>query len=160
MNTMSALESRLEADLAAALRAGDALRKRTLRSLKAAIQYAAIEAAGKGGFVAGDHLDEAGVEAVLRKQAKQRRDSIEQFERGGREDLVAVERAELAVIETYLPQPLGADDVEAAVKAQIAAVGASGPGDLGKVMGPLSKALAGRVDGKTLSDTVRRLLAG
>lgn len=160
MSTMSPLESRLEADLTTALRAGEADRKRTLRSLKAALQYAAIEAAGKGGFVTGDHLDQTGVEAVLRKQAKQRRDSIEQFERGGRDDLVAVERAELAIIEAYLPQPLAAEEVEAAVRAQIAAVGANGPADLGKVMGPLSKALGGRVDGKFLSDTVRRLLAG
>lgn len=160
MSMMSALESRLETDLTAALRAGDEDGKRTLRSLRAAIKNAAIEAAGKGGFKPGDHLEEAAVEAVLRKQAKQRRDSIQQFEQGKREDLAAVERLELAIIEAYLPQPLAVAEVEAAVRAQIAAVGASGPADLGKVMGPLSKALAGRVDGKALSDTVRRLLAG
>lgn len=131
-----------------------------MRALKSAIKNMAIASVGKGTFRAGDHLDQAAVEAVLRKQAKQRIDSIEQFERGGREDLVAVERTELAIIEVDPPQALSPEVVEAAVRDQIAAVGATGPSDLGKVMGPLSKALAGRVDGKVLSDTVRRLLAG
>ena len=160
MSTLSPLEARLDADLTAAMRSGDEERRGTLRLLKAALKNAAIEAVGRGGFKSGDALDEAAVEAVLRKQAKQRRDSIEQFQRGGREDLAAAEARELAIIETYLPQALSPEEVEAAVRAQIAAVGASGPQDLGKVMGPLSKALAGRADGKLLSDMVRRILAG
>lgn len=160
MSTLSPLEARLDADLTAAMRSGDEERKQTLRLLKAALKNAAIEAVGRNGFKSGDALDEAAVEAVLRKQAKQRRDSIEQFQRGGREDLAAAEARELTIIEAYLPQALSQDEVEAAVRAQIAAVGASGPQDLGKVMGPLSKALAGRADGKLLSDMVRRILAG
>lgn len=160
MSTLSPLEAQLDADLTAAMRAGDVDRKQTLRLIKAALKNAAIEAVGKGGFKSGDALEQAAVEAVLRKQAKQRRDSIEQYQRGGREDLAAAESLELAIIEAYLPQALSLEEVEAAARAQIAAVGAAGPQDLGKVMGPLSKALAGRADGKLLSDTVRRLLAG
>ncbi len=160
MSALSPLEVRLDADLTAAMRSGDDERRQTLRLLKAALKNAAIEAVGRGDLRIGDALDQAAVEAVLRKQAKQRRDSIEQFQRGGREDLAAAEARELTIIEAYLPQALSPEEVEAAVRAQIAAVGASGPQDLGKVMGPLSKALAGRADGKLLSDMVRRILAG
>jgi uncharacterized protein YqeY len=152
--------ARIEAELVAAMRAGDDDRKRTLRSLKAAIKNAEIEAVSRGKLALGASLDEAAVQAVLRTQAKQRRDAIELYDRGGRPELSAIERAELAIIEGYLPQPLGLAEVEAAARAQIQAVGATSPADLGKVMGPLSKSLAGRVDGKVLSDLVRRLLAG
>jgi uncharacterized protein YqeY len=146
------LDEQLQADLKDALKAGDEDRKRTLRSVRAAVQNAAIDARGP--------LDDAAVTAVLRKQAKQRRDAIAEFERGGRPDLVASEQAELDIINGYLPPAMGEADVEAAARAMIAQVGATGPSDMGKVMGPLTKSLAGQADGQTISAVVRRLLAG
>ena len=97
---------------------------------------------------------------MLQKQAKQRRDSIAQFEAGGREDLADGEREELAIIEGYLPEMMGEEEVEAAARAVIEEVGAEGPADTGKVMGPLMGRLKGRADGRLVSETVRRLLAG
>lgn len=146
------LETRIEQDLKDAMRAKDEPRKRTLRLLRAALKNASIEAGGP--------LDEAGVTAVLQKQAKQRRDAIGEFEKGGREDLAAGEREELAILEGYLPEMMDADEVEAVAREAIAQVGAEGPGDMGSVMGPLMGRLQGRADGRLVSDTVRRLLAG
>lgn len=145
-------EAQIEQDLAEAMRAKDEPRKRTLRLLRAALKNASIDAGGE--------LSEEAVTAVLQKQAKQRRDSIEQFEAGGREDLAAGEREELAIIEGYLPEMMGEEEVEAAARAVIEQVGAEGPADTGKVMGPLMGRLKGRADGRLVSETVRRLLAG
>lgn len=144
------IEARLQADLREALRSGDEDRKRTLRSLLAALHNARIEARGP--------LDEAAQLAVLQRQARQRRESIAEYSRGQRPDLVAREEAELAIIESYLPGALSASDIEAAAKRMIEQVGAQGPQDLGRVMGPLMKELAGRADGKEVNAIVRRLL--
>ena len=148
------VEARIQADLRAAMKAGDEDRKGTLRLLLAALHNAQIEQRGA--------LDEAAEIAVLRRQAKQRRDAIAEFERGGRADLVAIERAELVIIDgylqDYLPPAMDEAAIEAAARAVIEEVGASGPGDLGKVMGPLMKALGDRADGRTVNSVVRRLL--
>ena len=154
------LELRLADDLAQAMRAGDEDRRRTLRSLRAAIKNAEIEAVGKHQLVRGESLDDSLLLGVLQKQAKQRRDSIEQYSAGQREDLAEIERRELAIIEAYLPQMLSEAEVEALVREQIQALGASGPADMGRVMGPLMQALGGRAEGKLVSATVRRLLTG
>jgi len=150
--TSPTLEARIADDLATAMKAGDDDARRTLRLLRAALQNARIEGRGT--------LDEDGVVAILARQAKQRREAMAEYARGGREDLVAREAAELAIIEGYLPKPLDEEELAAAVRAQIAAVGATGPADMGRVMGPLMKELAGRADGEAVSALVRRLLQG
>ena len=147
------LREQLREDLKSAMRAGDATRRNTIRMLEAAIKNAEIEKRGQ-------ELPEADVLAILQRQVKQRRDSIEQFERGGREDLAAIERAEIAVIEDYLPEQLSEAEIEAAAQRVIEQVGASGPGDRGKVMGPLMKELRGKADGGAVNAAVSKLLSG
>lgn len=149
---MSTLKERLQADLADALRSKDEVRKAALRMVLAAIRNAEIEQQRP--------LDDAGVIAVLQKQAKLRRESIAEFERGGRADLVEKERAELALIERYLPQQATPEQIEQAARRVIAETGASGPRDLGKVMPILMKEFAGRADGRQVNEIVRRLLGG
>ncbi len=144
------LESRLNADLKDALRAGDEDRKRTIRLLLAALHNARIDARGP--------LSESDQLAVLQRQARQRRESMAEYGRGNRPDLVAQEAAELAIIESYLPAALSVEELEARARAAIERVGARGPQDMGRVMGPLMKELAGRADGQTISAVVRRLL--
>lgn len=147
-----ALIERLNDDYTAAMRAGDALRRDTLRLLRAAIRNAEIDARGP--------LDDAGALRVLQAQAKQRRDSIALFEQGGRDDLVAAEAAELAIIEGYLPAQLSEAEIERIVREHIAAAGATSVADVGKFMGPLMKAVQGRADGRLVNEIVRRVLAG
>lgn len=147
-----ALAERLNDDYMTAMRAGDEVRRNTLRLLRAAIKNAEIEARGP--------LDDGGVLRVLQAQAKQRRDSIALFEQGGRSDLVASESAELAIIEGYLPIQLSDADIEAIAREHIAAAGATTAADIAKFMGPLMKALQGRADGRRVNEIVRRLLAG
>lgn len=154
------LEQRITDDLTAAMRAGDEDKKRTLRLLRAAIKNAEIDAVTRGVLARGDALSDDAVLPVIQKQASQRRDAIELYRKGDREELAEQEERELAIIAAYLPQPLSDAEVEALAREHIAAVGATGPADMGKVMGPLSKAIAGRADGKLVSATVRRLLAG
>ena len=146
------LEQRITDDYTAAMRAGDEPRKQTLRLVRAALKNAAIDARHP--------LTDAEVEDCLRREARQRHDSIEQYAAGRRDDLVAAERAELAIIESYLPAGLSTDEIEAAARAQITAVGARSPQELGKVMGPLMKTLAGRADGNQVRAIVLRLLGG
>lgn len=147
------LREQLREDLKSAMRAGDATRRNTIRMLEAAIKNAEIEKRGQ-------ELPEADVLAILQRQVKQRRDSIEQFERGGREDLAEIERAEIAVIEDYLPEQLSEAEIEAAAQRVIEQVGAGGPGDRGKVMGPLMKELRGKADGAAVNAAVSKLLSG
>ena len=97
---------------------------------------------------------------VLSKQAQQRRDSIEAYQKGNRPDLVAKEEAELAIVTQYLPQPLGADEVEAIVQSAISEVNATGPQDMGKVMGRIMPQVRGRADGKQVSALVSQKLRG
>jgi uncharacterized protein YqeY len=105
-------------------------------------------------------LDDAQVTAVVEKMIKQRKDSITQFEAGGRQDLADIEKAELAVLSAYMPAGLSDEEVAAEVKAAIAASGAAGPQDMGKVMGILKPKLAGRADMTAVSALVKKALAG
>src|SRR5438270_1274774 len=114
------LQERVDNDLKEAMRAKDASRLGVLRMLKAAVKYAAIEKAGAEGS-----LDDSGATAVIRKQVKQRQDSIESFEKGGRPELAAKEREELAILQEYLPQQLGSDEVQKIVRDTIAELNAS-----------------------------------
>jgi hypothetical protein len=144
---------RISEDLTAAMRAKDALTLGALRMAKAALMNREIER--------GRSLDDAESLQVISSLIKQRRDSIEQFEKGGRDELARKEAAEIVVLEKYLPPPMDPAAIEAAVDAAIRETGAGGPKDMGKVMKAVTAALAGApVDGKALSELVRRKLAG
>lgn len=149
---MTTMKDRIQSDLHDAIRARDEVRKVALRMLTAAIRNAEIEARHE--------LDDTGVLAVVQKQAKQRRESITEFRRGGREDLVAKEEGELAWLEGYLPRQAPREEIEAAARRVVAGTGASGPCDIGKVMPVLMQEFAGRTDGRIVSEIVRELLAG
>lgn len=147
------LESKVMDELKNAMRAKDEAALRTLRAIKAAI---IIEKTAEG---ASGEINEATELKMLQKMAKQRRDSLDIFEKQGREDLAAKEREELAIIEKFLPRQMSADELSAEVKAIIEQVGAKSPADMGKVMGVASKQLAGKADGKAISEMVKQLLA-
>ena len=149
---MSDLRERLRSDLKDAMRARDQLRRDTIRMLEAAVKNAEIDKRGS-------ELADADIQAILQRQVKQRRESIVQFEQGGRQDLAEKEQAEIDVIEAYLPQQLSRDDIAERARAVIAQVGASGPGDRGKVMGPLMKELRGQADGAAVNSVVSELLS-
>ena len=144
------LQERLNEDLKSAMRGHEDDRKNTLRLLLAAVKNARIEAM--------HDLSDDETLAVLQKQAKQRRDSIEQYTAGQRPDLADAEKIELAIIQTYLPQQLTEAEIEAVARQVIADVGATSAADMSKVMGPLMKAVAGKADGKLASAVARRLL--
>jgi uncharacterized protein YqeY len=147
------LPERIDSDLKDAMRAKDAAKLGVLRMLKSALKYSAIE---KGG--AELQLDDAEAAQVIRKQVKQRQDSIEQFEKGGRPELAAKEKNELAILTAYLPQGLGADELSKIVRETIAEVGATSKAQMGVVMKALQGKVAGGADGKTLSQEVQRQL--
>jgi uncharacterized protein YqeY len=147
------LPERIDSDLKDAMRAKDAVRLGVLRMLKSALKYSAIEKAG-----AESQLDDAEAAQVIRKQVKQRQDSIEQFEKGGRPELAAKEKEELAILTAYLPQGLAADELTKIVQETIAEVGATSKAQMGAVMKALQGKVAGRADGKTLSQEVQRQL--
>ncbi|MCC6236204.1 MAG: GatB/YqeY domain-containing protein [Dehalococcoidia bacterium] len=140
------------AELTEAVRARDSFRRDTLRLIIAAVDNARIAAQHE--------LTDEEVLRVLRREARQRRDSIEEYQRGNRPDLVAQEQAELEFIEQYLPAALSDDELRTAAAAVVAEVQASGPGDIGKVMGPLLKRLGDRADGRRANEVVREILAG
>jgi uncharacterized protein YqeY len=145
------LKDQLSEDLKDAMRQKDDVRKTTIRAAMTAIKNAEVEGRKP--------LDDQGVMAVLAKEAKQRRDSIEAFEEADRQDLVDTESAELKVLEAYLPETMSRDDITAAAKEVIAEVGAIGAGDKGKVMKALMPKLAGRADGREINEIVTELLA-
>jgi uncharacterized protein len=149
------LQERVDSDLKDAMRAKDATRLGVLRMLKSALKYSAIE---KGGAEA--QLDDAEAAQVIRKQVKQRQDSIEQFEKGGRPELAAKENEELAILNAYLPQGLSADELTNIVRETISEIGATSKAQMGAVMKALQEKVAGRADGKTLSQEVQRQLTG
>ena len=148
------IKDQLQADLKTAMRAKDAVRLRTIRSLRAAIMEKEI-AERKGGEAS---LDEQQELAILQKQAKQRRDAIEQFTNAGRQDLVAKEEEELAIIETYLPRQLDEQEIRKAVLAIISATGATSMKDMGRVMGQAMKSLRGKADGRLVQAQVKDIL--
>ncbi len=148
------LKERIDQDLKEAMRSGDKARKMALRSLKTAILNA--EKAGK----AAHELTDQEILSVIMKEVKQRRDSVEEYRKGGREDLVAEEEAEMRVLEAYLPRMMTEEEIRAKAAEVIAGVGAQGPRDIGKVMKPLMAELRGKADGSLVNKVVRELLSG
>lgn len=145
------LVEKINAELKASMLAKDADRTGALRMLKSAIGYAQIEKKV-------EPLPDADALAVVQKEAKKRRDSIDEFERGGRAELAAKEAAELKVLAEFLPQQLSPEELETLVKAAIAEAGATSKKDMGAVMKVAQSKAAGRADGKALSGLVNRLL--
>ena len=148
------LQAQVDNDIKDAMRAKETVRLGTLRMLKAAMKNSALEKGGADGV-----LDDSEASAIIRKQIKQRQDSIEGFEKGGRPELAENEKAEIAILSAYLPQALSVAEVEALVKEAIAEVGATTRQQMGAVMKIASAKAAGRVDGKTLSSEVQKHLA-
>lgn len=145
------LKDRLDEDQKAALRSGEQLRLSVLRLLRSAIHYAEVDRGGP--------LDDDGVMAVLSKQAKQRRESIEEFRKGNRPDLADKEAAELAILQEYLPSQASREEVEAIARQVISEVGARGRQDLGKVMPLVIAKLRGKADGRVISQVVQEFLS-
>ena len=145
------LKERVTEDMKAAMRAKDAERLGTIRMLLAACKQREVDERIE--------LDDAAVIGLVDKLIKQRRDSVSAFEQGGRPDLAAKENAEIGVLQGYLPQRLSAGEVAAAVAAIVAAAGASGPGDMGKVMGAAKAQLAGKADMAAVSAAVKQALS-
>ncbi len=148
------LQQRVDSDLKDGMRAKDATRVGVLRMLKSALKYAAIEKSG-----AEAELNDAEAVQVIRKQVKQRQDSIESFEKGGRAELVENEKKELSILNEYLPQAMSADELGKIVRETIAEVGATSKAQMGAVMKAVQAKVAGRADGKTLSQEVQRQLS-
>lgn len=149
------LKQQLQHDLKKALRAGDERRKSVIRMALAAITNAEIE---KGRQTGETELDQDEFIAVLQKQAKQRRETIEELEGADRPDLLAAEREELAILEEYLPEQLSREQIAEEARQVIDEVGATGMKDMGPVMGRLMSKLKGRADGHTVNEVVRELL--
>src|SRR5256714_4157891 len=147
------LPEQIDADLKDAMRAKDAEKLAVLRGLKSALKYAAIEKSDAA-------LDDAAAVQVIRKQVKQRQDSIESFEKGGRPELAAKEKAELEILNGYLPKGLSAEELSALVRETIGEVGATSRAQMGAVMKALQAKVAGRADGKALSAEVQKQLSG
>jgi uncharacterized protein YqeY len=148
------IQEAIDADLRNAMRARDAARLSVLRMVKSALTNAAIEKVGAAGT-----LSDVEAVGVIRKQVKQRLDSIQSFETGGRPELAAKERQEIEFLTAYLPKPLGEDEIRQIVKDAIAQVGATSKAQMGAVMKIATEKAEGRVDGKTLSQAVQKALA-
>ena len=145
------LKERITEDMKAAMRAKDSERLGTIRLLTAAMKQKEVDERVE--------LDDAAVVGIVDKLIKQRKDSISQFEAAGRTDLADKEKAEVAVLQAYLPARLSQDEIAAEVKAIVAEVGAKGPGDMGKVMGAVKQRLAGKADMGQVSAAVKAALA-
>ena len=148
------LETSINDQIKDAMRAKEAGRLRALRAIKAAILLEKTSANTNG------ELTEDAENKILQKLAKQRKESIDIFEKQNRADLAETEKEELVVIETFLPEQMSEADITTYLKKLMAEVGATSPADMGKVMGRASKELAGKADGKTISNLVKSLLAG
>ena len=146
------LKERITEDMKAAMRAKDAERLGTIRLLTAAMKQKEVDERVE--------LDDVAVIGIVDKMLKQRKDSIEAFEKAGRQDLADKEKSEVTVLLAYLPARLSADEVAAEVKAIVAELGAKGPGDMGKVMGAVKAKLAGKADMGQVSAAVKAALAG
>jgi uncharacterized protein len=146
------LKERITDDMKAAMRAKDTERLGTIRLLTAAMKQKEVDERVE--------LDDVAVIGIVDKMLKQRKDSIEAFEKAARQDLADKEKAEVAVLQAYLPARLSADEVAAEVKAIVAELGAKGPGDMGKVMGAVKAKLAGKADMGQVSAAVKAALAG
>lgn len=146
------LQERLRADLRQALKGGDTTRRSAIRLVIAGVKNAEI--------AKGAPVDDAGIIDVIAREVKQRRESIAEFTKGNRHDLVAKEEAELAILFEYLPKQMSREEIVEAARGVMEQVGARGPGDKGKVMSQLMPQLKGRADGREVSDVVSELLAG
>jgi uncharacterized protein len=149
---VSTIADAIRSEMTTAWKAGQTERRDALRLLISSLENARIEAGGP--------LDDDAALLVLQKEAKQRRDSITEYEKANRADLVAKEEIELTVIEEFLPAQLSDDELRTLARAVIAEAGASGVGDVGKVMRPLMERVAGRADGRRANEIARELLAG
>ena len=147
---MASIKERLDEDIRNTMRARDRERLETLRFLKSQIQLAEKNSLKE--------LDDSGVTDVITKQAKDRRESIEMFGQGGRDDLVEKEQTALAVLQEYMPEQMGPDAIEELARQVIAEVGATGPSDRGKVMGRIMPQVRGKADGSEVNAAVSRLL--
>ena len=147
------ISDQIDHDLKEAMKARAADKLSVLRLLKSAVKNAAIEKGGQAGV-----LDDAEATAVIRKQVKQRQDSVESFEKGGRPDLAAKERTEIDLLNTYLPQALSADELSRLIDEAVAETAATGKAQMGAVMKALQPKVAGRADGRTLSQEVQKRL--
>ena len=145
------LQQRISDELKASMLARKAERTNTLRALKSALGYTQIEKKV-------EFLGDADVHIVIQREAKKRKDSVEEFEKGGREDLASIERAELLILAEFLPKPLSSEEIEALVREAIASTGATSKKDMGAVMKVAQAQAGGRADGKALSALVTRLL--
>jgi uncharacterized protein YqeY len=145
------LKERISEDMKNAMRAKETARLGTIRLLQAAMKQKEVDERVT--------LDDVAIIAIVDKLIKQRKDSVAAYQQAGRQDLADVESAEIAVLEVYLPQRLTAAEIEAAVKAIVAEVGAKGPGDMGKVMGAVKTQLAGKADMGLVSAAVKAALA-
>jgi uncharacterized protein len=146
------LRDRIQSDVTAAMRSGDSLRRDVLRMTQNAVYL--VEKRDKR------ELGDDDIAAILTKEVKTRRESVEAFRKGGREDLASKEEAEIAILGEYLPEQLGDDEIAALVGEAVAATGAGSARDMGKVMGWLSPRTKGRADGRRVSELVARALAG
>ena len=147
---VTSLKERLTSDLKQAMKSGDTMRRNVIRLVMSAIRNAEIAKRGE--------LEEPDVIGVVAKEARQRQESIDAFKQGGREDLVSQEEAELAILQKYLPQQAGHEEIVAAAQQIIAEVGAEGPRDKGKVMPRLIAQFKGKADGREINDIVTELL--
>jgi uncharacterized protein YqeY len=145
------LQERISQEIKAAMLARDADRLSALRMLKSAMGYVQIEKKTEA-------LADADVVAIVQKEVKKRRDSVEQFEKGGRAELAAKEKAEIVVLETFLPKAMPPEELESLVRATIQELGATGKKDMGTVIKAVQAKAAGRSDGKTISTLVGKLL--
>ena len=146
------LKDQITEDIKTAMRAKDSERLGTIRLLMASMKQKEVDERIE--------LDDAAIVAIVDKLIKQRKDSVTAFTQAGRMDLADKETAELAVLETYLPQRMGAEEITAAVQAIVTSLGAKGPGDMGKVMGAVKTQLAGKADMGLVSAAVKAALAG
>ena len=153
------LKDQLNAALRDAMRAGDETRKTTLRLLITAIRNAEIPPEGATTDVSRRELDDESVLNVVRREVKQRRDSIDAYTKANRQDLVAKETAELNVLSTYLPAQMSRDEITAVARAIIERVGASGPADKGKVMPAIMAELRDKAEGREINAVVTELLS-
>jgi uncharacterized protein YqeY len=145
------LRDRIQTELTAAMRSGDALRRDVLRMAQSAVYNVAKRERRE--------LSDDEVSAILAREVKTRRESVEAFRKGGREDLAHKEESEIMILQEFLPQPLGEDELQRLVEEAVEATGATSPRDIGKVMGWLSPRTRGRADGRRLSELVAAALA-
>jgi len=161
---MTELHDRILADVKVAMKARETARLTTLRMLISELKNAGIEKKGKKELTEevaspAEYLSEGEVTAILQRYLKQRREAMEAYRQGGREELVAKEQAEIEIVEAYLPRRLEAGELDVLVRQAIAETGADSPAQMGKVMKAVMARVAGRADGKAVSEAVKRLLS-